>query len=401
MKLSGKKILLGITGSIAAYKTTYLVRDLIKAGAEVKIIASPSALEFVTPLTLSTLSKNPVLSEYANTSTGEWNNHVELGLWADLMLIAPATANTLAKMAHDICDNLLIATWLSARCPVWVAPAMDLDMFSHFTTQNNLNILKKNNITILEPDSGELASGLTGKGRMQETEDILNQIIDYFTKDKPLKGKTVLITAGPTYEKLDPVRFIGNFSSGKMGFALAEKAAELGAKVILISGPVNVMEKHSNINRINVVSADDMFYAVQEHFPQSNIFISAAAVADYKPENQANDKIKKSDDRLTLTLTKNKDILKHFGNNKSPNQVVVGFALETSNEQENALKKLLSKNADMIVLNSLNDKGAGFQSDTNKISILFKDGKTKQFPLKTKIEVANDILNEIITLIQK
>jgi len=242
---------------------------------------------------------------------------------------------------------------------------------------------------------------LTGKGRMQETEDILNQIIDYFTKDKPLKGKTVLITAGPTYEKLDPVRFIGNFSSGKMGFALAEKAAELGAKVILISGPVNVMEKHSNINRINVVSADDMFYAVQEHFPQSNIFISAAAVADYKPENQANDKIKKSDDRLTLTLTKNKDILKHFGNNKSPNQVVVGFALETSNEQENALKKLLSKNADMIVLNSLNDKGAGFQSDTNKISILFKDGKTKQFPLKTKIEVANDILNEIITLIQK
>tara|TARA_Y100000589_G_scaffold136859_1_gene130907 strand:- start:11220 stop:12425 length:1206 start_codon:yes stop_codon:yes gene_type:complete len=401
MKLSGKKILLGITGSIAAYKTTYLVRDLIKAGAEVKIIASPSALEFVTPLTLSTLSKNPVLSEYANTSTGEWNNHVELGLWADLMLIAPATANTLAKMAHGICDNLLIATWLSARCPVWVAPAMDLDMFSHFTTQNNLNILKKNNITILEPDSGELASGLTGKGRMQETEDILNQIIDYFTKDKPLKGKTVLITAGPTYEKLDPVRFIGNFSSGKMGFALAEKAAELGAKVILISGPVNVMEKHSNINRINVVSADDMFYAVQEHFPQSNIFISAAAVADYKPENQANDKIKKSDDRLTLTLTKNKDILKHFGNNKSPNQVVVGFALETSNEQENALKKLLSKNADMIVLNSLNDKGAGFQSDTNKISILFKDGKTKQFPLKTKIEVANDILNEIITLIQK
>ena len=401
MKLSGKKILLGITGSIAAYKTTYLVRDLIKAGAEVKIIASPSALEFVTPLTLSTLPKNPVLSEYANTSTGEWNNHVELGLWADLMLIAPATANTLAKMAHGICDNLLIATWLSARCPVWVAPAMDLDMFSHFTTQNNLNILKKNNITILEPDSGELASGLTGKGRMQETEDILNQIIDYFTKDKPLKGKTVLITAGPTYEKLDPVRFIGNFSSGKMGFALAEKAAELGAKVILISGPVNVMEKHSNINRINVVSADDMFYAVQEHFPQSNIFISAAAVADYKPENQANDKIKKSDDRLTLTLTKNKDILKHFGNNKSPNQVVVGFALETSNEQENALKKLLSKNADMIVLNSLNDKGAGFQSDTNKISILFKDGKTKQFPLKTKIEVANDILNEIITLIQK
>jgi phosphopantothenoylcysteine decarboxylase/phosphopantothenate--cysteine ligase len=401
MKLSGKKILLGITGSIAAYKTPFLVRGLVKAGAEVKIITTPSALQFVTPVTLATLSKNPVLTEYTNLKTGEWSNHVELGLWADLFIIAPATANTLAKMAQGICDNLLMATWLSARCPVWVAPAMDLDMYKHFTTQNNLKTLSENNVTVLEPDSGELASGLTGKGRMQEPEKIFQSILHFFNQSKPLSGKTVLITAGPTYEKIDPVRFIGNFSSGKMGFALAEKAAELGAKVTLISGPVHLKTNNPAIERIDVTSADDMFNAVNEHFFTSNIFISAAAVADYKPEKQAPDKIKKSDERFTLSLTKNKDILKHFGNLKKENQIVVGFALETSNEKENALSKLKSKNADMIVLNSLNDKGAGFQSDTNKISILLKNGDVKQFQLKNKTEVAKDILNEIISQLKR
>jgi phosphopantothenoylcysteine decarboxylase/phosphopantothenate--cysteine ligase len=401
MKLSGKKILLGITGSIAAYKTPFLVRELVKAGAEVKIITTPSALQFVTPVTLATLSKNPVLCEYTNLKTGEWSNHVELGLWADLFIIAPATANTMAKMAQGICDNLLMATWLSARCPVWVAPAMDLDMYKHFTTQNNLKTLSENNITVLEPDSGELASGLTGKGRMQEPEKIFQSILHFFNQSKPLSGKTVLITAGPTYEKIDPVRFIGNFSSGKMGFALAEKAAELGAKVTLISGPVHLKTNNPTIVRIDVTSADDMFNAVNEHFFTSNIFISAAAVADYKPEKQVSDKIKKSDERFTLSLTKNKDILKHFGNLKKENQIVVGFALETSNEKENALSKLKSKNADMIVLNSLNDKGAGFQSDTNKISILLKNGDVKQFQLKNKTEVAKDILNEIISQLKR
>ncbi len=399
MILSGKKILLGITGSIAAYKTHYLIRDLIKAGAEVQVIATPSALQFVTPVSLATLSKKPILTQYARQTTGEWHNHVELGLWADLFLIAPATANTLAKMTVGICDNLLQATYLSARCPVWVAPAMDLDMYQHTATQHNLSVLSQQGITVLEPESGELASGLHGKGRMQEPETIVAKVIDFFAGGKPLHKKQVLITAGPTFEKIDPVRYIGNFSSGKMGFALAEQAARLGAQVTLIAGPVHLQTAHPNIKRIDVTTADEMFDAVAQHFEQAGIFISAAAVADYKPEKTATDKIKKQDDRFSITLTKNKDILQHFGNRKQKHQIVVGFALETTNEQQHAQEKLVRKNADIIVLNSLNDKGAGFRSDTNKITVLHRNGEVKKFPLKPKTEVAQDIWNEILDLI--
>ncbi len=401
MTLSGKKILLGITGSIAAYKTIFLVRELVKAGAEVKIIATPSALQFVTPVTLATLSRNPVLSEYADTVTGEWNSHVDLGLWADLFLIAPATANTIAKMTTGICDNLLLATYLSARCPVWVAPAMDLDMYQHITTQRNLSGLTQQGITVLEPESGELASGLTGQGRMQEPQDIFKTIVRFFQQNLPLQDKKVLITAGPTYENIDPVRFIGNYSSGKMGFALAEQAAAMGAQVTVIAGPVHLQTAHPNIQRIDVTTADEMFDAVAQHFEQADIFISAAAVADYKPEKTATDKIKKQDDRFSIALTKNKDILQYFGNRKQKHQIVVGFALETTNEQQHAQEKLVRKNADIIVLNSLNDKGAGFRSDTNKIIILHRNGKTKKFPLKPKKEVAQDIWNEILDLINE
>ena len=399
--LSGKKILLGITAGIAAYKTATLVRLFIKLGAEVKVIMTPASKDFITPLTLSTLSKNPVHSTfYEKEDENElWNNHVELGLWADYFVIAPATANTLSKMVSGTCDNLLLATYLSAKCPVYFAPAMDLDMYKHPSTKENLKALQSFGNVMIPATSGELASGLVGEGRMAEPEDIVTFIENDILSKLPLKGKKVLLTAGPTYEAIDPVRFIGNHSSGKMGFAIAKAAANLGAEVILISGPTHQTIQHSLVKRIDVVSAEDMFNAVHHYFKEVDVAILSAAVADYKPKNVANQKIKKASATLTMELTPTKDILASLGEIKE-HQFLVGFALETENEIENAKSKIKKKNLDAIVLNSLQDKGAGFATNTNKITIIDKDFNEKPFDLKSKEEVAVDILKEIILKIE-
>jgi len=395
--LSGKNILLGITGGIAAYKTTFLVRLLIKAGAKVKIVLTESASSFVSPLTLATLSKNPVLSNFVqeDENSVDWNNHVELGLWADLMLIAPATANTLSKMANGTCDNLLLASYLSAKCPVFFAPAMDLDMYKHPSTKASFDKLEAFGNIMIPATSGELASGLHGEGRMDEPEDIVSFIQDYLSTGLPLSGKKVLITAGPTYEAIDPVRFVGNHSSGKMGYELAREAASLGAEVVLVSGPSNLSLENSRVELVKVVSADEMYNEAHSHFDSVDIAIAAAAVADYRPKTVADQKIKKSEDDLNISLIKNKDILFSLGEKKK-NQFLVGFALETENEEENAKKKLKKKNLDAIVLNSLNDAGAGFGTPTNKITFIDKNLTIKAFELKTKAEVAADIWDEIV-----
>ncbi|MBX2962537.1 MAG: bifunctional phosphopantothenoylcysteine decarboxylase/phosphopantothenate--cysteine ligase CoaBC [Cyclobacteriaceae bacterium] len=394
--LRGKKILLGITGSIAAYKSAFLVRLLVKAGAEVKVIMTSSARDFITPLTLATLSRNPVLSDFVKDTSGQWNNHVDLGLWADVMIVAPASANTIGKMAHGICDNLLLAVYLSARCPVMVAPAMDLDMLQHNTTKNNLEKLKGYGNIIIEPSHGELASGLTGTGRLAEPEEILAFIQNHFTQHLPLAGKTALVTAGPTYEAIDPVRFIGNHSSGKMGFAIAETLADQGAQVHLIAGPTALHTTHTGISVKYVSSAEEMYNSCMDVFPKSDIVVLAAAVADYKPAVKAAQKIKKKDDPIALELIKTHDIAASLGKIKRQDQFIVGFALETENEKSNAQQKLRSKNFDFIVLNSLNDEGAGFGFDTNKISIIDKEKREQDFELKSKKELALEIVNKIV-----
>jgi len=400
--LKEKKILLGITAGIAAYKTASLVRLFIKLGAEVKVIMTPASKNFITPLTLSTLSKNPVHSTfYSKEDENElWNNHVDLGLWADYMLIAPATANTLSKMANGTCDNLLLATYLSSKCTVYFAPAMDLDMHKHPSSIESLNKLQSFNNIIIPATSGELASGLIGEGRMAEPEDIVSFIEKDIRSKLPLKGKKVLVTAGPTYEAIDPVRFIGNHSSGKMGFAIASAAANLGAEVYLISGPSNQQIKHSLVHRVDVVSAEEMYDASHIYFKDVDIAILSAAVADYKPKNSASHKIKKTDTTLELSLLPTKDILASLGAIKKQ-QYLVGFALETNNEIENAKGKLKRKNLDAIILNSLQDKGAGFAKDTNKITIIDKEFNEKAFKLKSKVAVAKDIMNEIVNRIKK
>lgn len=394
--LQGKKIVLGVTGSIAAYKSAVLTRLLVKAGAEVKVIMTAAAKDFITPLTLSTLSKNPVLTEFIKDDTGQWNNHVDLGLWADAMIIAPASANTLGKMANGICDNLLLAVYLSARCPVFLAPAMDLDMLKHPSTQTNLTKIVSFGNHLIDPTHGELASGLVGTGRMAEPEEIVEQLVDFFSQSQKLKGKTVLVTAGPTHEAIDPVRFIGNHSSGKMGFAIADTLARHGATVNLITGPTTQHTSYPGVNVKHVVSAEDMYQACIELFPKIDVAVLAAAVADYKPTVIADQKIKKKEDTLLLELTKTHDIAAALGKLKHNGQVIVGFALETEQEQSNALKKLESKNFDLIVLNSLNDKGAGFGHDTNKITLMDRQQNVKSFDLKSKKEVARDIVSAII-----
>ena len=394
--LQGKKIVLGITGSIAAYKSAVLTRLLVKAGAEVKVVMTDSAKTFITPLTLSTLSKHPVLSEFIKDESGQWNNHVDLGLWADAMIIAPASANTIAKMASGRCDNLLMAVYLSARCPVFLAPAMDLDMLQHDATRENLKKISSFGNRILDPTYGELASGLVGTGRMAEPEEIVAELEDFFTKRNALKGKNVLVTAGPTHEAIDPVRFIGNHSSGKMGFAIAESLANLGATVTLVSGPTFLHTSHPNVDVKKVMSAEEMYEACVAVFPKTDIAVLAAAVADYKPAVKADQKIKKKDETLTIELTKTKDIAASLGKLKQKGQVIVGFALETEHEQENALKKLESKNFDLIVLNSLKDSGAGFGHDTNKITLIDSNRTVRSFDLKSKKEVARDIVSAIL-----
>lgn len=396
--LSGKKVLLGVTAGIAAYKSAWLVRCFIKAGAEVKVIMTPAAKDFVTPLTLSTLSKNEVLSTFTNddeTDNPSWNNHVELGLWADFFVIAPATANTLAKMSTGTCDNLLLATYLSAKCPVYFAPAMDLDMYKHKSTFETFEKLQSFGNIMIPAAHGELASGLEGQGRMAEPEDIVAFIENSYLEQLPLRRKKILLTAGPTYEAIDPVRFIGNHSSGKMGYALAEKALALGAEVILVSGPTHLQLEDSRLTLIRVSSAQEMYEAAQENFDQVDIMIAAAAVADYRPSNPEANKIKKKTATLTLQLEPTIDILATLGKQKK-DQFMIGFALETENELENAQGKLQRKNLDMIVLNSLNDKGAGFQTETNKITILHKSGDQITFDLKSKKEVAADIIDQLI-----
>ena len=395
--LQGKKILLGITGGIAAYKTTFLVRILIKAGAQVKVILTESAGSFVSPLTLATLSKNPVVTAFVKEEgdATDWNNHVEMGLWADLMVIAPATANTLSKMANGTCDNILLATYLSAKCPVFFAPAMDLDMYQHPTTKKSIDTLVSFGNHLIPAESGELASGLEGEGRMAEPETIVSKIEAFFSENLPLQGKKVMITAGPTHEAIDPVRFIGNQSSGKMGFELAESAAKRGAEVVLITGPTSLATEHANIEVRRVTSAEEMYEAAHERFADMDVVISAAAVADYRPKEVAEEKIKKKDEDMVLSLVKNKDILASLGAIKDK-QFLVGFALETENEVQNAQKKLEKKNLDAIVLNSLRDPGAGFGGSTNKITYIGKKSGIKSFELKAKAEVAEDIWNEIL-----
>lgn len=393
-------MLIGVTAGIAAYKITYLVRLFIKAGANVQVVMTPASKDFVTPLTLSTLSKNPVHSTFYETKDENelWNNHVDLALWADYLVIAPATANTMSKMANGTCDNLLLATYLSAKCKVYFAPAMDLDMYKHSSTKDNLDKLESFGNVMIPAESGELASGLLGEGRMAEPETIVSFIENNILSGLPLKGKKVLLTAGPTFEAIDPVRFIGNHSSGKMGFELAKEAANLGAEVILISGPSNEKIDNSLIKRIDVVSAEEMYQATHQFFKEIDIAILAAAVADYKPASIASQKIKKSDASLTIELTKTKDILASLGNQKQ-HQFLVGFALETNNELENAKGKLKRKNLDLIVLNSLQDKGAGFKKATNKVTLIDREENITAFELKSKAEVAKDIFNEILNKI--
>lgn len=397
--LKGKKIILGITGSIAAYKAANIIRLLVKQGAEVKIVMTPLSKEFITPLTLATLAKNPILVDFFDPTNGNWNSHVSLGLWADAYLIAPATANTIGKMANGIADNLLLTTYLSAKCPVIVAPAMDLDMYAHPATQKNLEILRSYGNHIVEPASGELASGLDGKGRMEEPDNIVAFLDRLFAEKKKLSGKKVLITAGPTYERIDPVRFIGNFSSGKMGFALAKECAEQGAEVCLIAGPVQLSLSHPNITRIDVESAEEMYQQAVQYFPTSDICILSAAVADFRPMAKAENKLKKKDETMNLELTQTKDIAAQLGREKREGQLLVGFALETNNEEEHAKEKLKKKNFDFIVLNSLQDANAGFRYDTNKITILTANGETQQFELKTKELVAKDIVCKVESFI--
>ena len=399
--LQNKNIIVGVTGSIAAYKSALLVRILVKKGANVKVIMTHSAIEFITPLTLSTLSKNPVLIDFTKNTSGEWNNHVELGLWADALVIAPASANTIAKMANGICDNLLSATYLSARNNVYVAPAMDLDMLKHQSTVDNLKRIQSFGNKIIAPGNGELASGLFGEGRMAEPEDIVSFLEKEFSKNLPLAGKKILITAGPTYEAIDPVRFIGNHSSGKMGFALAEEFAAQGADVTLICGPNSLKAIHKNIKRIDIVSAEDLNKAAINAFKSADISVLSAAVADYKPAKVAGQKIKKADGTKVLELIPTKDTLADLGKRKKSKQLLVGFALETENEIMNAKAKIKNKNLDLIILNSLNDKGAGFKSDTNKISIIDKYNKITKFELKSKAEVAQDIIKVILKLNSK
>ncbi len=397
--LQNKNILLGVCGSIASYKSASLTRLLVKAGANVKIIMTRDAANFITPLTLATLSKNPVLVNYFKPETGEWNNHVELGLWADLMIIAPASANTLAKFANGLCDNLLTATYLSAKCPVYFAPAMDLDMWKHSSTQQNVEKLISYGNILIKPAYGELASGLTGEGRMAEPEDIIDHINQELKKKLPLKGKKALVTAGPTYEAIDPVRFIGNHSSGKMGYALAEELSSLGADVTLISGPTSLNLSDHTIKRIDVISADEMLKATESEFPDANICIMSAAVADYRPKTVSANKIKKGTDEFQIDLIKTADILANCGKEKKGNQLLIGFALETDDEEENAIKKLKTKNLDFIVLNSLQDEGAGFKGDQNKITIIDRNLNKEIFALKFKKDVAADICIKILTLL--
>ena len=395
--MKGKKIVLGIRGSIAAYKAAVLTRGLIKKGAEVQIVITPAGKEFITPITLSALTSKPVISEFFAQRDGTWHSHVDLGLWADAMVIAPATASTIGKMAHGIADNMLVTTYLSMKAPVFIAPAMDLDMFAHPSTQHNLDILRSYGNHIIEPASGELASHLVGKGRMEEPEKIIEVLEAFFSRRQDLQGKKVMITAGPTYEKIDPVRFIGNYSSGKMGYALAEACAERGAEVTLVSGPVNREVIHPNIKRINVESAAEMYQAAVKNYEDADAGILCAAVADFTPEMTAEQKIKREKDDLILRLKPTQDIAAALGKQKRPEQRLVGFALETNDEVSHAQDKLKRKNFDFIVLNSLNDKGAGFRCDTNKIAIIDRDGITA-YPLKPKTEVATDIIDKLVTL---
>jgi len=397
--LKNKKIILGVCGSIAAYKSAILVRLLVKAGANVKVILTADAANFITPLTLATLSKNPVYTQYFEEETGVWSNHVELGLWADFMIIAPASANTLAKMAGGLCDNLLTAVYLSAKCPVYVAPAMDLDMWKHESTRNNIDKIISYGNQVIQPGSGELASGLYGEGRMAEPEEIVAFLNDKIKASLPLLGKKIMVTAGPTYEAIDPVRFIGNHSSGKMGFAIADQFASLGADVTLITGPTAEKSNYP-IRRIDVVSAADMLQACKAEFTSANITVMSAAVADYTPVQKADQKIKKTSSEFSLDLKKTADILATLGQSKTSDQILVGFALETQNEEEYAKSKLIKKNLDLIVLNSLNDKGAGFKMDTNKITIFNKAAEKTVFEMKSKAEVAIDICNEILKLVK-
>jgi phosphopantothenoylcysteine decarboxylase/phosphopantothenate--cysteine ligase len=395
--ISGKNILLGISAGIAAYKTASLVRLFVKAGANVKVVMTPASKDFVTPLTLSTLSKNPVHSSFTNEDDDnvQWNNHVDLGLWADIFIIAPATANTLSKMANGTCDNLLLATYLSAKCPVYFAPAMDLDMYKHESTLHSFNVLKSYGNIMIPATNGELASGLVGEGRMAEPEDIVGFIENDVLKKLPLRGKKILITAGPTYEAIDPVRFIGNHSSGKMGFEIAKSAANLGAEVILLTGPTHETISHSLIHVVPVVSAEEMYNEAHRYFEKMDVAILSAAVADFKPVKVSSQKIKKTSSTLTLELEKTKDILASLGAVKT-HQFLVGFALETQNEIEHAKDKLKKKNLNLIVLNSLNDAGAGFKSDTNKVTFIDNKNHITEFQLKSKAAVAKDLLNEII-----
>ena len=391
--LKGKNIVLGITGSIAAYKAAYLIRALVKKGAEVQVVITPAGKEFITPVTLSALTGKPVISEFFTANDGSWHSHVDLGLWADAMVIAPASASTIAKMANGVADNMLITTYLSSKAKVFIAPAMDLDMFAHPTTRRNLDLLRSYGNFIIEPTTGELASHLHGKGRMEEPDKIVEILEAYFQGKETLSGKKILITAGPTYEKIDPVRFIGNYSSGKMGFALAEVCAERGADVTLIAGPVSLQALHPNIKRIDVESAEEMYDVVVDKYPNMSAAIMCAAVADYAPESRNEAKIKRTGDDLLLRLKPNKDIAAALGRMKKTGQVLVGFALETNDEEENAWIKLNRKNLDFIVLNSLQDKGAGFKCDTNKITIIEKSGNKLVFETKAKKEVAADIVD--------
>ncbi|MUP46998.1 bifunctional phosphopantothenoylcysteine decarboxylase/phosphopantothenate--cysteine ligase CoaBC [Gramella sp. BOM4] len=397
--LKGKKVLLGITGGIAAFKTAGLVRLFIKLGAEVKVVMTPAARDFITPLTLSTLSKNEVFSSFTDEEdeNAKWNNHVELGLWADFMLIAPATASSLSKMASGNSDNFLLATYLSAKCPVFFAPAMDLDMYKHPSTKKSFETLESYGNIMIPAGTGELASGLHGEGRMAEPEEIINFLENHFAENHPLKGKHILITAGPTYEAIDPVRFIGNHSSGRMGYEIAEAALNLGAQVTLVSGPTHLDLERTGLELIRVTSAEEMYQAVDSKFAEADVFISAAAVADYRPAVVAGQKIKKTGEAPSIELVKTRDILASMGERKQ-HQKLVGFALETNDELENARKKLKKKNLDFIVLNSLNDKGAGFKTETNKVSIIYPESQ-KDFELKSKKEVARDIIQEIIDLL--
>ena len=401
MALKGKKIILGITGSIAAYKAAYIIRALVKKGAEVQVVITPGGKEFITPITLSALSSNPVISEFFSNRDGSWHSHVDLGLWADAMLIAPATASSIGKMANGIADNMLITTYLSCKAPVFIAPAMDLDMFAHPSTQQNIEKLRSFGNHIIEPGEGELASHLVGKGRMEEPDAIVGVLDRYFDGLGSLTQKKIVITAGPTYEKIDPVRFIGNYSSGKMGFALAEACAAQGAQVTLIAGPVSLSTTHPGIRRIDVESAEEMYQAAVRTFPDSDAAILCAAVADYRPEVQSDEKIKreKTGD-ITMHLVPNPDIAAALGKMKQAGQRLVGFALETTNEVAHATEKLERKNLDFIVLNSLKDKGAGFRCDTNKVSILEANGKLTEYPVKPKNEVAGDIVEKLASLLK-